>query len=217
MPSPTPLPSPAEPPKAEEQRAGIDFVDILFALVVGEALDALTRTPTMSVAGRSHLAFAGLLTIMSWIGYHNSPRRYSNKIVFVFRNPRRLTALGKFLVDVGLVVIYWIAVRTTEGGFSGSAIAPSWRSSVVVALLSFMLYVLWDLLSWLSPRSNDRPPKSRYLAWRRSISWIFLVLVVALSVGAWSSDPKSSWSVAFVNIGLCVVVVAYRFAKDLNT
>jgi hypothetical protein len=85
------------PNNDEAQVADISFVDILFALVVGEALNALTRAGTMTAAGRSHLAFAGLLTIMSWIGYHNSDHRYIGQISFDIRAPRQLTALANAL------------------------------------------------------------------------------------------------------------------------
>jgi hypothetical protein len=204
------------PNKDDAQAADINFVDILFALVVGEALDALTRAGTMTAAGRSHLAFAGLLTLMSWIGYHNSPHRYIGQISFDLRAPRQLTALAKFLTDVGLVVLYWLAVRTTEGGFTGSPTHPSWRSSVLLALLSFGLYVVWDYLAWAAPRQQGKS-RQKYRTRRRKTSWWFTAFVLLVAVVAWLAKPDTDWSVTAVNVALCVLVVAYRFTKDMWT
>jgi len=202
------------PNNDEAQVADISFVDILFALVVGEALNALTRAGTMTAAGRSHLAFAGLLTIMSWIGYHNSDHRYIGQISFDIRAPRQLTALAKFLTDIGLVVLYWLAVRTTEGGFAGSSTHPSWRSSVLLALLSFGLYLVWDYLAWATPRELAKP-RQKYRTRRRKTSWLFAAFVLLVAVGAWIAKPDTDWSVTAVNVALSVLVVTYRFTKDM--
>jgi hypothetical protein len=202
------------PNKGDAQDVDISFVDILFALVVGEALDVLTRAGTMTAAGRSHLAFAGLLTIMSWIGYHNSDHRYIGRISFDLRAPRQLTALAKFLTDVGLVVLYWLAVRTTEGGFAGSSTHPSWRSSALLALISFGLYLVWDYLSWATPREQGKS-RQKYGTRRRKTSWLFAALVLLVAVSAWLAKPDTDWSVTAVNVALSVLVVTYRFTKDM--
>lgn len=207
-------PSPSRTEPDEPQKAGIEFVDILFALVVGEALDALVRTGRMPAAGRSHLAFAGLLTIMSWIGYHNSDHRYSGQITFSSRTPLKFTALGKFLVDIALVVLYWLAVRTTDGGF-GTPTSPSWAASVSIAALAFVLYVAWDVLAWAAPRESGHD-RSRFLSWRRVVSIWFAVLAVGIAFSALAAEPAGNGAVTVVNILLCVLVVFYRVAKDMR-
>ena len=67
----------------DEEKVGITFVDLLFALVVGEILTPLQRWWTIPATGWSHLAVALVLAVASWIGYHTSANRprYSIKIL----------------------------------------------------------------------------------------------------------------------------------------
>jgi hypothetical protein len=199
-----------------DQKVGIEFVDILFALVIGEALDVLTRSGHMSAAGRTHLLFASLLTITSWVGYHRSAHRYTGEITFNFdpKRPRsELVPLGKFTIDIVLVVLYWLAVRTVESGFPpDSSVQPSWRPVIIIAVVSFGLYIVWDCLAWVgrgSPRREDKWKSDRRLA---SV-YAFVVVVVIAGVTA-LVDPTSNWGVATVNIILTVVVLGYRVGKD---
>jgi hypothetical protein len=205
-------PEPAESGESKpDQKVGIEFVDILFALVVGSALDVLTRSGRMPAAGRTHLLFASLLTITSWVGYHRSAHRYTGEITFNPRPPlRRLVPLGKFTVDIVLVVLYWLAVRTTEFGFSDSSHQPSWQPAVIIAGFSFLLYVVWDWLAWI----GTTPPRHGWASSRRLVSLGAFIMVAAIDLVTVAIDPTSNWGVATVNIVLIVVVLGYRVAKD---
>jgi len=193
-----------------DRDVGINFVDILFALVVGEALIAMDRIPKMPAAGVTHLAFAAVLTITSWIGYHRSAHRYTSSISFDIRQPLNMVALFKFTLDVVLVVLYWIAVVTTEWGFSSAHQSPSWRWSTGVAATGAAVYVLWDLLAWTGDGS-DRGP---WLMSRRVVSVAFLLATTAVLVACFLVRPAGGAAVAAVNIVLIVLVLAYRVAKD---
>ena len=192
---------------------GINFVDILFALVIGAALEALTRSGHMSAAGRSHLIWASLLTILSWIGYHRSQQVGSGKLTFDLRAGLKLAPLGRFAVDIALVVLYWIAVETTESGFADSSSKPSWTAEVGISLAAFILYVLWDLLAWLDPWPGNRKRK-RYLERRRAVSLIFAGAMALVAGLIWIVNPSGDWPVAAVGIFLSVLVVGYRVVKD---
>jgi hypothetical protein len=157
--------------KDDNQGVGINFVDILFALVVGQAFMALNRVGAMPAAGRAHLIFAVTLTITSWIGYHQSTHRYTGAIRFNYHDKAQLIALSKLMLDIVLVTLYWVAVQTTEWGFSGVNQSPSWGWSTGIAASAFSIYVLWDYLSWISdppPRGKwaPPPPGDRYRGWR---------------------------------------------------
>lgn len=197
---------------SENQKAAIDFVDILFALVIGGVLDVLTRSGKLIAAGRVHLALAALLTLMSWIGYHNSSHRYSDKIRFDLRHPAGLAALGKFVVDIGLVVVYWLAVQTTEGGFSDSSQQPSWHAAALLTIVAFIGYVLWDLIAWAEPHER----KGLYISWRRLTSLVCGVSVAVAGLVAWRVRPTTDHAVAVFDGVLCVIVVGYRFLKDME-
>jgi hypothetical protein len=195
-----------------DRKVGIEFVDILFALVVGEALDVLTRWDRMAAVGRTHLLFASLLTITSWVGYHRSTHRDTGEITFNLGRPRNLVPLGKFTIDIVLVVLYWLAVRTTEGGFADSSHTPSWPPVIVIAVASFGLYVAWDWLAW----AGGVPRRHSWISnKRRLVSVIAFGVVAVIALVTWLVDPTSDWGVAAVNIILIGVVLGYRVAKDM--
>lgn len=202
-------PQPANPPQPDDE-VGINFIDILFALVVGEALLALNRVLQMPAAGVSHLIFAGVLTITSWIGYHLSAHRYIGAISFNVRVPAGLVHLAKFTLDVILVILYWVAVQTTEWGFSDKGQSPSWRWSTAIATSVFGIYVLWDLLAWRGQGDG----RGSWINSRRVVSvMFFIIMLIVLEVAElWS--PTSDYGVTFINIILIIVTILYRVAKD---
>lgn len=196
---------------AEDTRnVGIDFVDILFALVIGQALMALNRSGGMPAAGRAHLIFASVLTITSWIGYHRSSHRYAGDIGFNIRDRVQLIALAKFTLDIVLVVLYWMAVQTTEWGFSDVHQSPSWGWTTGIAAVAFGIYVLWDYLSWIS----GKQPRSRWVSKRRMASvFAALAALIILAIAAiW--DPRTNWGVAVIDVLLTLLCFGYRITKD---
>jgi hypothetical protein len=194
----------------EEDKVGIDFVDILFALVVGEALLALNRALQMPAVGIVHLVFAAVLTITSWIGYHNSSHRFLGKITFNFRKPRNLINLAKFSLDIILVVLYWVAVQTTEWGFSSEGQRPSWLWTTTITASVFGIYVLWDYLAWRS----DGAGRGHWRDSRRVVSVIFfIIMLVTLGVASWWS-PTGNYGVAVIDGILIIFILLYRVAKD---
>src|SRR4051794_32415538 len=105
----------------DESRIGITFVDVLFALVIGEILGPLRTYWTIPQAGWSHLAVALTLTLGSWVGYHSSANRPQYMISF-FNWPT-----FQFLLDIGMVMTYWIAATSveTKGAITYSALPES--------------------------------------------------------------------------------------------
>jgi hypothetical protein len=194
-----------------DKDVGISFVDILFALVVGQALMALNRVGAIPAAGRSHLIFASVLTITSWIGYHRSAHRYAGDIGFDIFDAVQRVALAKLLLDIILVVLYWVAVQTTEWGFSGVHQSPSWGWSTGIATASFCIYVLWDYLSWITPSDRPRSPwcSPRRLATVFAAICSILILIISASL-----DPRTNIGVTIINSVLTLLAVGYRILKD---
>jgi hypothetical protein len=198
----------ADPNQPNE--VGINFIDILFALVIGEALLALNRVLQMPAAGVAHLVFAAILTITSWIGYHLSAHRYIGIITFNLKERSELIHLAKFSLDIVLVVLYWIAVQTTEWGFSDKGQSPSWRWTTAIAVSVWGVYVLWDFLAWLGSGGS----RGSWATARRRVSVLFFLLMVAVLLVAMFWDPRGNYGVAIVDIILIFLTILYRVAKD---
>jgi uncharacterized membrane protein len=127
------------PPKIDRTTIGISFVDILFALVVGQVLDPVAKWAidpvkySLSSATFLNLAVALMLTITSWIGYHNSANRARFTLRFVN------VELVKFSLDIAMVVLYFVlaayAVR----------LPLNLRPETLLVFVAFCFYFLWDM------------------------------------------------------------------------
>jgi hypothetical protein len=148
-------------------QTGTLFVDILFALVVTEVLSPLKTPENITGPGAAHLCVAFVLTILSWVGYHNSGSRADARIRFPIRkrsSPRlhpandwEYFAFQQFALDVMMVIVYWWSAITFESSTSPTMRANHWfwpthPSAVPEALatvISFILYAVWD---WVGRR-----------------------------------------------------------------
>lgn len=195
---------------SEPRDVGVNFVDILFALVVGQGLVALNRALEMPAAGISHLIFATILTIASWIGYHGSSHRYTAEISFDVHRIANLIPLAKFTLDILLVVLYWVAVQTTEWGFSAKDQSPSWHWSGTVATAVFAIYVMWDYLAWIGTEDN----RGAWVTPRRLSTVLSFAAVLIVLLIAFTLNPRTNIAVTLINAGLTVIVILYRVAKD---
>jgi hypothetical protein len=202
-----------QPADKADGDVGIDFIDILFALVVGQALVVLTRALKIPAPGLAHLAFATILTVTSWIGYHRSGHRYTGQITFDVRKASNLIPLAKFTLDILLVVLYWVAVQSTEWGFSSKGQSPSWRWTTIIAASVFGIYVLWDLLAWRGEGSN----RGAWANSRRIVSVVFFIITLIVLVVAALWAPRGNPGVTAINVTLILVTIAYRVAKDTFT
>src|SRR5215211_2214897 len=61
---------PSRPHQLDDKLVGITFIDVLFALVIGQLLQPFATTRQVTLAGTAHLLVGGVVTIASWIGYH---------------------------------------------------------------------------------------------------------------------------------------------------
>ncbi len=139
----------------DQTSSGIDFVDILFALVIAKLLEQLSlligefslREALLNLHLFSHLTVASTLTITSWIGYRGS----LNSPKFKIRFPN--LPLYKFLLDVSMVAVYWFAASSLETDLGAGDGSPrDWKDysavrEVALCVIGFGLYVLWDRVS----------------------------------------------------------------------
>jgi hypothetical protein len=201
-----------KPGEVDPTKTGITFVDVLFALVVAEALEPLRNWDNFVPNGRWHVTVAVVLTLASWIGYHTSPHRPKYVITF-FNWP-----LAQFLLDIGMVIVYWITVITYEK--SRSAAQTAWPEAVLVCI-AFALYFLWDLVGWRIKKSDDYPDeKPKAGDWRRrfvTLSGLAVAAIIAFfALRAQQHTWPSYWVFRF-DIALIILLVAYRAAKEAVT
>lgn len=203
----------ARPPQTDPRNIGVTFVDVLFAFVVGKILDR-SIDGAVPLAGKAQLVLASTLTITSWIGYHNSGNR--SPYFLRFMN----WPLAQFLIDVTLVYVYWLCAVTSEAAPSaGHVVRASALPESSLVLTSGVLYFMWDLVAWrvrMLPQYEERPIEHD-IPGRRWVS-LGLALASATVLGCvliWS--PTSTSAVLAVDAVLWVVLVGYRFAKDLVT
>jgi hypothetical protein len=200
---------------SDERSVGIGFVDVLFALVIGKVLASvgwnglhqLTRTEL------ANLGVATVITLASWIGYHNSYNRPKFKIRF-FNLP-----LAQFSLDIMMVFVYWLlaSVATSD---------PLSRHPAAVTaglvFVTFVLYVLWDLVGILigaqeKPYQKLLQPVERWkgFQWDRYVpTWIATTLAFVLWRAA-VANPGPRWSY-LVDVLLVCIALGFRVAKDIK-
>lgn len=143
--------SPPSPSKIDDGLR-YTFVEMLFALAVGQVaiyigdLYGINSALEKKAAAGVHLLLSTILISASWVGWRKSasPGMETN-ISSIFS--RRYLML---LIDVALVIIYFVLVRQVEMKNIGSDIllaTPSAKPEAYLILTTFCLYILWDLLT----------------------------------------------------------------------
>jgi hypothetical protein len=137
------------PPQVDERNTSVTFVDVLFALVVAKILDVSIDGNIPSVA-KAHLVVGAVLTITSWVGYHNSVNRSPYFLRF-WNLPIFL-----FTIDICLVYIYWLfPVLTVDPVVDGQPQVPTAIPATLLIAIASALYVLWDLVALSIRKSPD--------------------------------------------------------------
>lgn len=193
---------------------GITFIDVLFALVVGQVLQPLVAWDELPVAGFFHMAVAFVLTVASWIGYHNSFNRPHYYIGF-FNLP-----LWQFTVDALLVIVYWLTASYIEGRYAFGSVevvrSPSARPEAVFVAMSFFLYVIWDGIA-KRMRYSDRYKLFREdldKPRRRTVTRVSFLLAAVVAVVGWWVNPSGSLWIAAIDSVLILLLLGYRIAKE---
>jgi hypothetical protein len=218
------------PPKLDPATIGISFVDILFALAIGQILDPIKswgqdpKKNSLPLPVAMQLAVVLVLTLTSWVGYHSSSNRPRFRLGFFNLD------LLKFTLDVAMVVVYFVAAAVAARP------TVSLRTEALLITTAFGLYALWDLAGVLQKQGPDnayervwndahnnpaRPdviePWKPTNWWR--IFWTFVglilfggFLVVTLNVNAFRSPTPTE--VVIADSAIIVGLISYRYAKD---
>jgi hypothetical protein len=206
-------------PREDQQLVGITFVDLLFALVVGKVLDPLANYKAIPITGKLQLLVAGVLTITSWIGYHNSLSRPK----YLIRFPN--LPLVQFLIDIALVIVYWLTAVTAEGTVPGVSRPNSAVPEAGLIAVAFVLYFAWDSVALRMRRAPayEKLERAGDVPARRAVT-AFCMLVAGLTLLAalliqehWDpslNDETAKTWIIIIDIWLIVLLAAYRFFKE---
>lgn len=195
----------------DKTRVGLSFIEVLFALVVARALGPLANYASISEAGYSHLGVAFVLTVTSWIGYHNSWNR--PRYFIRFAN----LPLWQFMIDVLLVVTYWFCAVSAEGTGTDLGRYVSARPETVCVALSFVLYCLWDWTGYAIRKSDLYPesPPGHDIPARRYVTMVCATVAILIAGVIWLVDPASTRVIVGVDVGIIALILAFRFAKEI--
>jgi len=198
--------------EVDDRLTGINFIEVLFALVVARTLEPIAQYESIPAVGWSHLVVAGVLTIASWIGYHNSQNR--PRFFIRFRSP--LSPLWQFCIDVALVVVYWLTAISAEGTGSELGRTPSAGPESLLVAIAFVLYCLWDQVGLSIRRDrrfarrlieNDNPA-------RRVVTRIFAAGAISLAIITLAIAPRSTGWIVGIDGALVALLLGFRIAKD---
>ncbi|MCA8992209.1 MAG: hypothetical protein KDA88_09540 [Planctomycetaceae bacterium] len=183
------------------------FVEMLFALAIAQvAVEAADLANSSSVAqwlehlpAYTHLVLATVIIAASWVGWGSS-KSSKSPIKHVFSGH-----FFKLLVDVFLVVCYFIIVRTVETLDANGDINPSANPEVLWTMVILITYFIWDLLT------KGRPSFTKFL--RRG--WASLLCAICAIVAFMYLPTKSHevWAVVISDVALMVLVVMFRAMK----
>jgi hypothetical protein len=198
------------PLQLDDKLVGITFIDVLFALVIGKLLEPFATAKSIPTAGMTHLLLAGVVTIGSWIGYHNSLSRPHYVIRFVN------LPLAQFLIDVALVVVYWLLAITAEGTTPAIPRPVSAVPEARYVMIGFLLYSAWDLVA-LRIRQTEQATGATTTAdvpARRRVTYVFSAVSAVTWALLWWTDPRSTSLVVLADAWLIAVAIAYRLGKE---
>lgn len=217
------------PPEVDPASIGVSFVDILFALAVGQVFTPVAlwasepaKNP-LPIVSWFHLGVALTITITSWIGYHASANKARFQPQFVN------VELVKLVLDISMVAVYFIlaayAVRQPVAT----------KPETLLVLVAFVLYFCWDLASAWQKRDRDENPYRA--AWDKVLNdparldvvkewqptdcgrvratWVSLVLAAVVCACTWFGHghltPAGS---IWIDVWLFAILIAYRLLKE---
>jgi hypothetical protein len=204
-------------------------VNILFGLVVTAAVAEFAQTmvvwqvhgiESINETRLAHLLVAITLTTLSFVGYYQSQQNPPFLMKFIN------IPLEQFVLDVSMVITYYVAVVMAKSG----GVAGSIRPETALIAVAFFLYFLWDFFGYRLGRDRvynetlneflkdeGGEPKDRDGAYgpRRWVTVAYLLIAVVLGVIGWWVNPRTPGPIIAIDGALLLVIVTYRLAKPL--
>lgn len=117
----------------ERSNVFVRFIDILFAVVLGQSfvflssergMSAWIAAPSQNLVTFADVGIAYTLVVTSWVGYHYSTRILPIKNVF------------RFVVDIALLFLYYLTFVNVQ----------SFALISIILFLVFLLYFVWTAI-----------------------------------------------------------------------
>ena len=185
---------------------------MMFAIAVGEIglqTAALVQSEHLIhyLPAFFHLILATILIAASWVGWSRSLAKQDVKTLFEW-------AFVVLLLDVMMVVVYFILVKTVDFGDKPPRIDPAHKVAGWHVLI-FLLYLAWDVVTkFVMPLSPKETEEEREQSQKR----MYPTLVCLVLTGAlWLAFLKiktdyEHWLTA--DVALLSVVLLFRALKD---
>lgn len=211
-----------------DKRSGATFVNILFGLVVTQAAIQLAKELVkwwgdgwneVDETRLAHLLVALTLTVLSWIGYHQS-QQYPPFLIKFVNIP-----FVQFFLDVLMVIMYYVVVAVAENSDHalGPVLTHSAGPEASLVFVVFVLYSVWDFTGF---RLFHDPEYSKRLATpreadskfgpRRWVTFIFTLVTGGLAMVVWQLDPETPGSVVITDAVIFAVLFLYRICKQAS-
>ncbi|MGH9123797.1 MAG: hypothetical protein ACRDZ8_03595 [Acidimicrobiales bacterium] len=216
-------------PEIDPASIGVSFVDILFALAVGQVFlpvalwaEDPVKNP-LPLVSWLHLGVALTITITSWIGYHASANKARFQPQFVN------VELVKLVLDISMVAVYFMLAAYAVHQ------PVETKPETLLVVVAFGLYTCWDLASaWQKGRRPNNPYRE---AWGRVFSdrsrpdvskpwrptdwgrvratWVALLLAAVVGAYTWMGHGRPTQVRSILtDVALMAILIGYRILKE---
>lgn len=220
-------PDSGKPREPADDGLHFGFVELLFSLAVAEiAVRFATVIDEAKVlwlnwncwAGYAHLLLALFVITTSWIGWGKSFSSHrDSKLNSVFT-----LDFAELLIDVGLVITYFVLVHRAETVVNASgniSTSPSIGPEAICIPTIFTLYLLWDIVSKFPWRKEKG---GKQLGWKKllssgSVSLLLVCLASGISSFAWYACGLSRGAtvqqVVVFDLSMIGLIILFRELK----
>jgi len=185
--------------KKETSEIYAHFIDILFAVVIGQSFVLLNShegykswlaQPAENTFGIATLLLIYGLVITSWVGYHSSIRFYPIKYPL------------RFVIDISLLFVYYI----------GFVNAKNFETIITLVFpFSFLLYTLWDAVRLWEYRAHKSSVKELF---KRSLISLSFTLGFFIIAGIYVYFLKEvEWTHGAYFTIILMMLIFYRYLK----
>jgi hypothetical protein len=211
-----------------------EFVGMLFALAIGQVAIECGDIVMKDLIGWQylyiyvHLLLATVIIATSWVGWQSS-HSFGNTRLISSNFSSQFVIL---LVDIFLVICYFIIVRGAEEyykGPTGRQKDPDGRNQTLWTLIIFATYFLWDVLTKLFiPFYQEKPDDDgtkTYIKQTRADFTTFwsraryTLICLALAIFAYfdMGGERSGGKIICLDLYLIFVFVLFRGLKELRS
>lgn len=187
--------------KKETSEIYAHFIDILFAVVIGQSFALLNSQegykswlaqPSENTFGIATLLLIYGLVITSWVGYHRSIRFYPIK------NPLR------FVIDISLLFVYYMGFVSAKN----FEIIITW-----IFPFSFLLYTVWDALRLWEYHAQKSSAKDLIKRFLISLFFTAGFFTIAAVYNHTLKEKEIEWINGALFTILLMMLVFYRYLK----